>query len=74
MGGGRRFTIRSCSVLAVHVSTCSKAKKILLQAGGERRLMTLPSLKYKTRADWPPPQYVTEEKKPTLKSLSLPKN
>jgi hypothetical protein len=35
-GGGRRFTTRRCSVLAVHVSTCSRAKDTVLRTGGEK--------------------------------------
>ena len=34
-GWGRRFKTRRCSVLAVHVSTCSRAKDTVLQTGGE---------------------------------------
>ena len=72
-GGGRRFTTRRCSVLAVHVSTCSRAKDMVLQQRGGRRLMTLTSILYKTRAYWPP-QYAEEEEKPTFKRRSSLKN
>ena len=46
--GGRLFTTSRCSVLDLHVSTCSRAKDIVLQAGGGRKLMTLASLLLKS--------------------------
>jgi hypothetical protein len=52
----------------------SRTKDIVLQTEGGRRLMTLTSLLYKTRAVWPPRQYAAEQRKPTLKYRICPKN